>query len=563
MSQDEIDALLAGMSGEPAPASPPGPGLPPSTSQATTSPATTGKAAKKPAPPGPSAVDQVVLDELLNDLQSGGDSGSKPAVLPTPTVAPSANGDEAAVPSPAVEAPLGSDDIEALLASLSPTPPVRAATAAPRDEPEDPLGAATIDDLLRNLIEPVSAPVTPAKANPIGGMSKTGSASSASKLNAKPVALSAPGASRGNLALTSEDLTALVSKHAAVAPAGEPADGMIDQQDIDALVKQLGSVNGPGEEVGAKPTMTQELAKHDAAIDQLLSKHNPAVGGANAVTMDAIDMKSVLERSPSAANSARPGSSGPVFSGQAFNVPVLTPPELRGARWLLAVAVVLLGVCAGTLVVVASSLRTLGSELAHERQTALEPGEDYGDDFKAAVARISAPDEAEAAKGVLFLQRLKKRYPSHEAEIALVLARQARAHGAWQEAVREYASLPDDRLAEDPRVPLEYADTLSHVQQRDAARRQLYTLLANEARYLAPTTPARPADITQRNQRALIEAHLLLGRLLGRLPDTSEDTRTASAEPAHETTGETPPEHAAEGHAASHEAAEPLHEGHH
>jgi len=216
--------------------------------------------------------------------------------------------------------------------------------------------------------------------------------------------------------------------------------------------------------------------------------------------------------------------------------------------------------------VVASALRTLGGELAHERLAALEPGEDYGDDYKAAVARLTAPDEQEAAKGVLFLQRLKKRYPSHEAEVALVLARHFRRLGAWQEADREYASLPDEMIDDDPRVTLERADTLRQLHEVESARRQLYSLLANEARHLAPTTPPRPTEITERNRRTLIEAHLMLGRLLDATSeptvasadtnDHAEDASHTSAEPAdahgHEADSSEPH------HAATHDS-----EGHH
>ena len=390
-----------------------------------------------------------------------------------------------------------------LASPVAKAPPAPVTSSSLDALPAGKLGQDDIDSLLNNLgAEQITV-----------GASKIGE----SKGELSKSGLSKASLSRGSLALTSEDLTALVSKHATTPAAGGDAEGMIDQEDIDALVKQLGAVNGPGDPAtGGKPSMTEELAKHDAAIDELLGGQKPS---ANAVTMDAIDVRG-MDRPPSTSNSGRP-TAGPVF-----NVPVLTPPELRGARWLLAAAVLLLGVCAGTLVVVASALRTLGGELAHERLAALEPGEDYGDDFKAAVARLTAPDEQEAAKGVLFLQRLKKRYPSHEAEVSLVLARHFRRLGAWQEADREYASLPDEVIDDDPRVTLERADTLRQLREVEAARRELYRLLANEARHLTPTTPPRPADITERNRRTLIEAHLMLGRLL----DASSEPTVASAD---------------------------------
>lgn len=591
MSQEEIDAMLAGFTDEPAAVSPP------SNSK------TNAPAQPKPAPPpAPLMVDQDELDRLMDDLQADGGNDSEPAASAVPESATPSDGPlgqndidailaglEApttpAAQAPAASAtdfPLGQGDIDALLASLageSPAAPASKASAKPVSKSvskpvsktaaatasipapsagSDPLGQGDIDALLRSLetssapevmpdkpASPVAkAPPAPVKSTSLdaleaGKLGQDDIDSLLNNLGAEQISVGASkivaskgeltksglsktgilktGLSRSSLALTSEDLTALVSKHAATPAAGGEAEGMIDQEDIDALVKQLGAVNGPGDPAaGGKPSMTEELAKHDAAIDELLGGQKPS---ANAVTMDAIDIRG-MDRPPSTSNSGRP-TAGPVF-----NVPVLTPPELRGARWLLAAAVLLLGVCAGTLVVVANALRTLGGELAHERLAALEPGEDYGDDFKAAVARLTAPDEQEAAKGVLFLQRLKKRYPSHEAEVSLVLARHFRRLGAWQEADREYASLPDEVIDDDPRVTLERADTLRQLHEVEAARRELYRLLANEARHLTPTTPPRPADITERNRRTLIEAHLMLGRLL----DASSEPTVASAD---------------------------------
>ena len=604
MSQEEIDAMLAGLSDEPAAVSP-------KTGPPAESPP---KPPKPAAPPAPMMVDQDELDRLMDDLQAGGASEVESAVAAAAAAAPSGPLGQndidailAALNSPAPEvvqapaegtsdSPLGQGDIDALLASMAgesaaaPKEVSKPATAPvnnPQPSGDDPLGQGDIDALLRSLETasapevmpeaPVAAVVKEMPAGKLGqddidsllnnlgaeqisvGAKKIGEASksglsktSLSKISLSKTSLSK--VSRGSLALTSEDLTALVSKHAAPAPAGGEAEGMIDQEDIDALVKQLGAVNGPGDPApGGKPSMTEELAKHDAAIDELLGGQKPS---ANAVTMDAIDVRG-MDRPPSTSNNGRPNS------GPTFTIPVLTPPELRGARWLLAAAVLLLGVCAGTLVVVASALRTLGGELAHERLAALEPGEDYGDDYKAAVARLTAPDEQEAAKGVLFLQRLKKRYPSHEAEVALVLARHFRRLGAWQEADREYASLPDDLIDDDPRVTLERADTLRQLHEIESARRQLYNLLANEARHLAPTTPPRPTDITERNRRTLIEAHLMLGRLL----DATNEPTVASAdadEHAEAHAGQHPEAHAPAavtdeaGHAATHDS-----EGHH
>ncbi len=557
------------------------------------------------AAPSPTEVDQGELDRLLAHLDSDSASDARPvAETPAPTSdgplgqneidrilenldapAPAAAAPTRPAPVPAATAdgPLGQDSIDALLASMDSAPaappPPTAAAPPPAAPPGGPMGQDDIDALLNSLGDApapaaAAAPALLPPAATLGGTGKTGAASKgaaavpggkldqdgidallnefgatesrvgAAKIGSTsrgskagiPAAAvpAAPGTtSRGHLALSTEDLTALVSKHAPAADAGQ-GEGMIDQTDIDALVKQLGAASATLETPA--PTMSQELAKHDAAIDQLLGEGKPAAAGA--VTMDAIDPRLVLEKSPSTTANQRPGAAYTV------NVPVLTPPELRGARWLLAAAVLLLAICAGTLVVVAGAVRTLGGELARERAANLEPGDDYGTDFAAAVGRLSAPDEDQVATGVLFLQRLKKRYPSHDAEIALVLARHFRGHGAWREAAREYAAVIDDPVAvgDDPRVLLESADTLHNLKDHGGARRQLYALLAEEARWTGPGDPPRPSAMVERNTRALVEAHLLLARLLDdpeagpvarvEQPPAEHGAHGATAEPA-------------------------------
>jgi hypothetical protein len=597
MNQAEIDALLAGMGGSSPPAAEP---VTPATSQNTDGPTVVDQgeldalmaALNAPAASGPPpiAVDQAELDQLLNAL--GGDVTDEAEAIP-------------AAPEPALPSgPLGQNDIDAILANLSGNPQLDGpAAAAPVSDhgplgqdgidalltglaapaaPSGPLGQDGIDALLNGLADappaagskpgvaavskPTAAAVPPGGKLDQGGIddlvaalgaeqvtvgaikseSKILNASGSSKLALPPVG--GLSASRRTLALSTEDLTSLVSKHNAPAVGGEAGDGMIDQGDIDALVKQLGAATGTIE--APKPTMTEELAKHDAAIDQLLGEaRNPA---ANAATMDAIDMRSVLDKPPSTGGLSR----GP-STAYTVNIPVLTPPELRGARWLLAAAVLMLAICAGTLVVVAKAVRTLGDELAHERSAGIEPSDDYGTDFNAASARLNAPDADQAAIGVLFVQRMKKRYPSHEAELALVLARHFRSLGAWKEAAREYASALDesDAPVDDPRVILERAEALKHLDDRDAAKRQLYALVAAEQRWIGETEPPRPGSITERNRATLVEAHLLLGRLL----DGARDERVAASEPAaHAVEG-----HADGDHAAPAAAAHGHAEGHH
>ena len=538
LGQNDIDAILANLSGEPAPAA--------------------------AAIPDSGPLGQDGIDALLAGLDA-------PAAAPAPPAGPLgqdgidallAGLDTTSAPAPAAPAgPLGQDGIDALLAGLTEAPPAAASKpavaavsktaaaavskpAAAAVPPGGKLDQGGIDDLLAALgAEQVTVGATKSESKILG-------ASGGSKTGLPPVG--GMSASRRTLALSTEDLTSLVSKHNAPAVGGEAGDGMIDQGDIDALVKQLGAATGTIE--APKPSMTEELAKHDAAIDQLLGEaRNPA---ANAATMDAIDMRSVLDKPPSTGGLSR----GP-STAYTVNVPVLTPPELRGARWLLAAAVLMLAICAGTLVVVAKAVRTLGDELAHERASGIEPSDDYGTDFNAATARLSAPDADQTATGVLFLQRMKKRYPSHEAELALVLARHFRGLGAWKEAAREYAAALDesDAPVDDPRVILERAEALKHLDDRDAAKRQLYALVAAEQRWVGETEPPRPASITERNRATLVEAHLLLGRLL----DGGRDERVAASEPeSHAAEAHAAGGHAETGHAAP-AAAHGHAEGHH
>ncbi len=605
MSQEEIDALLAGMSGDapavgtPAavPGNPPGGMVVDQGELDALLASLTGESDDVPAPNGP--VNQGELDALLSQLDTGSNSeplpAQPPAVAATPgkplgqddidsilasLEAPASAPPAASPPAPAVaDGPLGQDAIDALLSSMGDGPAAAPAPAAPATAPVDgPLGQDAIDALLASMGDAPAAPApstaskskapavaSAAAALPEGKLGQDDIDSLLNRLGAEQISVgaskpadtksipAAPGTtSRGTLALSTEDLSALVTKHGAPST-GEPADGMIDQGDIDALVKQLGAATGTLEAPGEKPSMTEELAKHDAAIDQLLAGGKAPAG--NAVTMDAIDFKGLGgDKGPSTSGLQR-GMGGPAYT---VNVPVLTPPELRGARWLLAAAVLLLAICAGTLVVVAGAVRTLGTELARERANTLEPGDDYGTDFAAALARLASPDEDQVATGVLFLQRLRKRSPSHDGEIGLALARHFRSHGAWKEAGREYAAVVDDpkAISDDPRVLVEYADTLRQLDDRDGARRQLYALLADETRW---TDQHLSAQTAERNRHTLVEAHLLLARLLDGAPAPT----LAAAEPGHAAEVGHGESHAASGHGEAAPAAEHGTGGHH
>ena len=211
----------------------------------------------------------------------------------------------------------------------------------------------------------------------------------------------------------------------------------------------------------------------------------------------------------------------------------MAPAELKGARWLLVAAVLFLAICATTLGMVVNAINGLSSELKTQREAALTPSNSFANDYKAAVAQLAAQDATEVAKGVLFMGRLKARYPGHEAEIALALGRHFRAKGAFHQAADEFATLAETGhgLFDDPRIFLDYAVCLTELGDMPAATRQVYRLLANEDSYLAPRDRnglTRPGDEVVRNQQAVQDAYLTLGRMLGTASQQGHERATAS-----------------------------------
>ncbi len=609
MSQDEIDALLAGMGS----ASPNGPGT------------SDGPGVSGPHKP----LDQSELDAILKDLdldsnirmstptapvtpggtRAGSVASPVPAAPTTPpgtrtkvaaaNVAPATPAPAPPPAEPAGDQALGQTDIDALLASLEansaapaatpPAPPAPAAAAPPAD-PGSPLGQTDIDALLASLAagdgataadpakpetRAMAAPAPPPPAagaaeTPGGRLDQGGIDALLAQLGAQEVSVGAErvaipefgGGSTSRtgtngpptLSLSKEDLSALVTKHQN--HESDAGDAMIAQSDIDALVQQLakatGEVVNPDSDPGAAAPSPSELAKHDDAIDKILAAAAPPPAAA---TMDAVDVKAELGKSPTSGRipTPSPGLSGAnrAFSGsrQPAGPPIaaVSPVELRITRFLLVAAVLLLAISSGALVVLTGAVKNLASELHGERTAALATGDSYSDDFKAAADRLASPDAEEIAKGVLFLERLKKRYPSNEGEIAQVLARHFRGHGAWKEAARQYLFLVEEAAEppQDPRIWLEYAEALRHLRNRSAAVRQVYALLARESSFTGEHDHkgrARSESELAEHRRAIAEAHLLLGSLL--------------AEPAGELVASMDP---GERHAPGHGAASAAH----
>jgi hypothetical protein len=576
MSQDDIDAMLSAMGGEPAvPVAPSDVDIARMAKEALSTPTQVGKpvvgqdeinavmagvdtrmlaAAVPPAPVAvePKLGDGSINQSDLNDLLSALDTGSAaPAAAPAKSEVPIAK------VTPASDAPMGQDDIDALLAqmgeALAPAPVVAApvaVTAAPAGNGQ--MGQDDIDALLANMTgEPaavsplgkpsVSAPAAaddlndgPLDQNRIDALLAQLGAGTEIKVSGKPTAAPGPVPAKTpavdprqaatqplpqitsspnamTMALSNEDLESLVAKHA-TSEAKPASDTMIAQADIDALVQQLG--NATGGNSPANEALGQALAKHEAAIDELLgeakeSDSDPADAVTGPLTARAKTVKATGPAQP------------PPSALGGWHGPVMAPPEIKGARWLLMAAVLLLGVCAATLVAVTAAVHRLTGELKAERvaQLTTESGE-FADDYQSALALIEDADEERRAKGEQFLTRLKKRYPAHSQELSLVLARHFRIRQAWRPAAREFAEVIEGarHLLDDPRIYLDYAEVLDHIGDRPAALRTVYLPLANEAAYTGDRDQRRalrPAREAAANRVTLQECQLLLGRLLG------------------------------------------------
>lgn len=579
LSQDDIDALINQVAGT----SPASSGAPPASSDATPA---------KPAAPAPAggALDQDAIDALINQVQPPAAPAPAPVKAPAGPLgqddidalvdqvqqsAVAAAKPAATAAASAATVPLDQDAIDALINAPAAAAPAAApatgktkpptsraqressitqmldsmqdaakaqAGAAPADQASGPLGQDDIDRLLAELGASTGTKATAKPKSEQPSVPTTAVADAArsqkpgttsSNASAATVEAPQPGVPSGpnapTLALSAEDLDALVDRQVGVISDHQEAP-MIDQNDIDALVKQLANATGAPD----TKQISDALAKHEGEIDKLLGQAGDAK-----VTMDAI---------PVAALQASGSGASKLGAGPALAVPVMAPAELKGTRWLLAAAVIFLAVCAGTLGMVVQAINGLSHELKAQHQTALTPSNSFADDYKAAMAQLAAPDAGEVAKGVLFMSRLKARHPGHEAEIALALGRHFRAKGAFRQAAEEFAALSEtgQGLFDDPRIFLDYAACLSELGDLPSATRQVYLLLANEESYLSPRDRHglnRPADEVARNQQAVQDAYLTLGRMLTSPAQPHAGRATAAATPArkHDDTRNTAP----------------------
>lgn len=342
------------------------------------------------------------------------------------------------------------------------------------------------------------------------------------------------------LGLTKADLDSLVAKHSAppTAAVGDK-EVMLSQEDIDALVQQLSKSTGTNEQ------MTEILKKHGTTIDVLMQREadTARLAKANAAT-DATLIDPFA------------GRQAMLAAGQ---MAMMAPTELRSTRWLLGAAVVFLALCAVMLTSMISAISGLSAALREDRLSATvatTPGdESYSSDFDAAFNYLQSDDEVEAAKGAEFLQKLKRKYPDHQVDLSLTLARYYRSHAAHGKAAVEYSEVVDRGASRgDPQIYIDYATSLIEVRDHQTALKVVYTLLANEQDYFAGEHKS-PEDLAK--ARAVVQqGYLLLGKLLG---DGSAESATVMHSAAEETGHGEHVEHAAHEAHAEH-ATEASHE---
>ena len=517
LSQEAIDALINQVAGN-ASVSPSGIGS---------------KAGKTVGAKSDAALSQGDIDAMIGEVQQH--AQQRGAAAPTAAAkpltgavsAPAKAGVGTASAQPTTSS-LGQDDIDRLLAELgggnapSQKPGTGSSTKAP------PGSASHTAQSV-----PTTSVADAARSNQPG----TTSSQAASRTDANT------NANAATLTLSPDDLDALVARQVGFTSDHGEAP-MIDQGDIDALVKQLANATSAPD----TKHISDALAKHEGEIDKLL-----ATSADPKITLDAVDIGQIVGKTRTTS----------VVTAAGIAVPVMAPSELKGTRWLLMAAVLLLATCAGSLALVMGAINGLAHELKSHHQAQLTPSDSFGDDLKAAQAKLADPDEVEVAKSELFMQRLKQRHPSHEAEIALVLAHHFRARGAFRQAAEEYALLADgaNGPSDDPRLHLDYAEMLAAQHDAASAIKQVYLVLANEALYLGDHDHrgvARPADELARNHQTMQDAYLALGRLLNNTPHPTQVAQLGHvAAPPAVVDG-----HAAGGHADSGHAAPPAADAH-
>jgi len=356
----------------------------------------------------------------------------------------------------------------------------------------------------------------------------------------------------GTLGLSSEELEELVAKHAPGPHAPAPAEAMISQEDIDDLVAQLTAVVGGTGPItmaqrrqdaptlpdsggrplasitGAMPAITTPNAGQNAG--QKAGKSTPAAtpsskpagktagkpvnkAGAAAARAVAAPPLSSAERGRVLAGAAT------MAGGGAAAIGVLAPSEVRGARWLLVAAVLLLAICAIGMGAMVKTLSSLAGQLSRtDPAISGLDGERFALALTAARNQLGSKDPIDVAVGVQAVNRLQRDHPNRAQELTLELARHWRAQGAHRKAADQYAGIVDTALnGGDPRILLEYTKSLTALGENEQAISLLYGLLAHEQALLGREDALGHPKVAQdlaRDQAAVQQAYLQLGHLL-------------------------------------------------
>jgi tetratricopeptide (TPR) repeat protein len=292
----------------------------------------------------------------------------------------------------------------------------------------------------------------------------------------------------------------------------EAGESMISQGDIDALVSQMSMATGvPGRE-----EIDDLLAEKEQDIEALLEEVQNKADMSDAVqgTMQTPAVQSV----------------GQVMlpSGTA----VMAPEELRGTRYLLIAAVLLLTMCTVTMVFVAQAINGLTDELYAGRTDQVSPQDDYDSNVAVGLELLQSDDLIKVTKGLDFFEHMKRQYPARIPDLSMMLADHHRSRSAWRRAVEEYVEIAEHQgeYVDDPQFYLEYSDSLYRLERFEQAQQVLQRLLANEDRFGQAVNSqgrARPDEVVRRERETLQRAYLLLGRLytarLERLPSVAAE----------------------------------------
>lgn len=473
-------------------------------------------------------LDQNDIDRLLNELDvttGSASQGSRPATATAASATSASKPVVAAAQAAPVPAP-----------AAAPTAAATAqATAAAK--PEGPLSQDDIDKLLSELGAPstsVGAKKTEEAAPPAAPRS-TRTVPPAPD----PVAQEAGKPSEVTQSLSAEEIDQIVAKQGGDAPPGSESEALIAQSDIDALVKQLAQATGAPE----AQEVVDAIAGKAADIDRLQAE--AAQPMSPDMTRDAVDVNSILGRTASTASI----HAQPVHM-VASNITTISVGEWWMTKGLLTAAVLMLGVCSGVLVWLTMSVGSLSGELRAAREVEHPAVDGYADKLRLALAKLVEADESERARGVRWMEELKRNHPDRAADVGIALARHFRSRDAWRRAADEYgAALEVAGGVDDPRVLLEYADCLTRLGDTPGAIRQVYALLASETTWLSERDhDGRAVADLDRNRQAVSDAYLTLGRLLAR----SRSGAVAARDPVAQGVEAAPGSHAAPAHGGGH-----------